>query len=75
MSISNRRLEYEKAKEFGDELDVFVKRQTGSWRNPVVSTAEVVEEFDMEKQDVLDRLILSERVMGKQVTDSVWVWW
>lgn len=75
MSISNRRLEYEKAKEFGDELDVFVKKQTGSWRNPVVSTAEVVEEFDMEKQDVLDRLILSDRVMGKQLESGERVWW
>lgn len=75
MSISNRRLEHWKAKEWGDELDVFVKKQTGSWRNPVVSTAEVVEEFDMEKQDVLDRLVLSDRVMGKQLESGEYVWW
>lgn len=74
MSISNRRLEYEKAQEFGDEMDVFVKEQTGSWRSPVVSTEKVAEEFDIDEQEVIERLTESDLVLGKEIADTR-VWW
>lgn len=74
MSISNRRLEYEKAQEFGDKMDVFVKEQTGSWRSPVVSTEKVAEEFDIDEQEVIERLTESDLVLGKEIADTH-VWW
>lgn len=75
MGVSNRRLEHYKAQEFGNELDVFVKEQTGNWNDPIVSTPEVAEEFDMDEEQVIERLKESEQVMGREVEPGVWVWW
>lgn len=73
--ISNRKLEYHKAQEFGDELDEFVKAETGNWRDPIVSTSEVAEEFEMSEEEVIDRLKESELVMGREIESGIWVWW
>ncbi|AGN02438.1 hypothetical protein L593_12495 [Salinarchaeum sp. Harcht-Bsk1] len=75
MGISNRRLEYEKAKEWGDEMDVFVKEETGNWQDPIISTAEVAQEFEMDEEEVIEHLQDSERVMGREIEEGVWVWW
>lgn len=75
MGISNRRLEHYKAQEFGDEMDVFVKEETGNWQDPIVSTAEVAQEFEVDEEEVIERLSESELVMGRELEEGTRVWW
>jgi hypothetical protein len=75
MGVNNRQLERYKAEEFGDELDVFVKEETGNWQDPIVSTIEVAEKFEMDKEEIIERLQKSDRVMGREIEDGIWVWW
>ena len=74
MIENNRRLAYLRAKEYGDEVEEFVTRETGNWGNPVVSTAEVAEEFDLDEGEVVERLNASQFVNGKSVGETR-VWW
>ena len=74
MIENNHRLAHMRAEKYGDEVEQFVTRETGNWGNPVVSTAEVAEEFDLAEEEVVERLNASEIVNGKSVGETT-VWW
>lgn len=71
----NPRVAYIRAKRYGTEIDEWVKKQAGNWNDPVVSTAEVAEAFDLDEDEAFERLDESERVHRKDVGDNCAVWW
>lgn len=74
MAGGNRRLEYERAQRYGTELEAWVIKQSRNWKDPTVTTSEVAEEFDLPRDEVVDRLMASTQIDGKQVGRE-WVWW
>jgi|GEM_PF-3146798 len=74
MTQSARRFQYEKAQEIGDEMDVFVKRETGSWEDPIISTEEVAEQFDLTVEEAHERLSESDLVVGRDIGETR-AWW
>lgn len=71
---SNRRQEYVQAQRSGTEMEAWVIKQSRTWDDPTVSAGEIAEAFDLSRDEVVDRLIASEMIDGKQV-GSEWIFW
>lgn len=74
MAGANRRLEHERAQRYGTELEAWVIKQSRNRDDPTVTTDEIPEEFDLPRDEIVDRLMASEQIDGKQV-GSQWICW
>lgn len=74
MAGAKRRQAYERAQKFGTDLEAWVIYESRNWDDPTVTTDEIVEEFDLSRDEIVDRLMDSDEIDGKQV-GSQWIWW